>query len=131
MSNSDTEQPFHRSNKEVAAEWAIDVDRDPYDIPLDEIDPSHPDIFVAKKELTYFERLRAEDPVHLTPVSPTGPYWSITKYDDILAIDSDFKRFSSDIRNGGIRLGQQALEGEPDPLTYLPMFIQEDPPQTR
>jgi cytochrome P450 len=37
--------------------------------------------------------------------------------------------FSSDIRNGGIRLGGQPLDGEPDPLSYLPMFIMEDPPK--
>ena len=60
-----------------------------------------------------FERLRKEDPVHYTPDSVFGPYWSITRHRDIIAVDSDYKRFSSDADHGGITLGNmtQSLVG--------------------
>ncbi|HEY4345244.1 MAG TPA: cytochrome P450, partial [Parvibaculum sp.] len=127
--NPSTRQDYTRSNAEMAAQWKIDVNRDPYDIPLAELDPGHDDLFAANKMLPYFERLRAEDPVHLSEGGPYGRYWSITKYEDIMAVDTNHKVFSSDIRNGGIRLGGQRLESEPDPLTHLPMFIMEDQPK--
>lgn len=125
----DRRQDYTRSNAELAAQWKIDVNRDPYDIPLAELDPAHDDLFAANKVLPYFERLRKEAPVHLSESGPYGRYWSITKYEDIMAIDTNHQVFSSDIRNGGIRLGGQRLEGEPDPLTHLPMFIMEDQPK--
>ena len=43
----------------------------------------------------WFERLRAEDPVHYTADSEYGPYWSITRYADIVACESDNARLSS------------------------------------
>jgi hypothetical protein len=33
-------------------------------IPLDQIDVSHPDLWVTDSHWPYFERLRREDPVH-------------------------------------------------------------------
>ena len=52
-----------------------------------------------------FARLRKEDPLHWTPESIAGPYWSVTRYKDVLAIDTDHTRFSSDAKYGGIVLG--------------------------
>lgn len=124
-----TQQDYKRSNADMAAQWKIDVNRDPNDIPLQDMDPAHDDLFAANKVLPYFERLRREDPVHLSENGPYGRYWSITKYEDIMAVDTNHQVFSSDIRNGGIRLGGQRLEGDPDPLTHLPMFIMEDQPK--
>ena len=120
---------YSQSNAELAARWKIDVNQDPYSIPLEDLDPAHDDLFAANKTLPYFERLREEDPVHLSEKGPYGRYWSITKYEDIMYVDTHHQIFSSDIRNGGIRLGGLPIEGEPDPLTYLPMFIMEDPPK--
>ena len=37
----------------------------------------------------FFERLRAEDPVHYCAESEFGPYWSITRYDDIMAVETN------------------------------------------
>ena len=34
---------MRRSNQEVAELWAIDTDRDPYDVRLKEFNPGHPD----------------------------------------------------------------------------------------
>jgi cytochrome P450 len=124
-----SQQEFMRkTNKEMQAEWAIDVDQDPYSIPLNKLNPAHPGLFEANTMLPYFERLRAEDPVHYCAESQFGPYWSVTKFADIKHVDTHEKIFSSDIKNGGIRLGQQP-EPEPDPMFHLPMFIMEDPPK--
>jgi len=43
-----------------------------------------------------FERLRREDPIHYCHDSPYGPYWSVTKYRDIVAVDTNHKAFSSE-----------------------------------
>ena len=123
------EERMRLSNKETWNKFAIDVDRDPYDIPLEEFNPAHPDLFAAGKVLPYFERLRKEAPVMQSRDTPFGNYWNITKYEDVQYVDTQHELFSSDIRNGGIRLGGQPLEGEPDPMTHLPMFIMEDPPK--
>jgi cytochrome P450 len=76
----------------------------------------------------YFERMRAESPVHYCEESQFGPYWSITRYDDIKFVDINHEIFSSDSRVGGIRLGGQ-VNPDPDPAFHLPMFIMEDPPK--
>ncbi len=129
MATTETELPQPLTNAEVRARWAIDVNVDPYALPLDKLDPAHPSLFEANRMMPYFERLRAESPVHLTAESMFGPYWSITRYRDIMYVDSHHELFSSDIANGGIRMG-----GRPNPdidktsMFYLPMFIMQDPP---
>ena len=119
------------SNAEKFARWPIDVKQDPYAISLDKFDPGHPDLFEADVMWPYFERLRKEDPVHYTADSQLGPYWSVTKFEDIMHVDSNHQIFSSDNEKGGISLGGRALqEGEViDPTYSLPMFIMTDPPK--
>ncbi len=119
---------YNRTNAEILADWPIDVDQDPYALPLEQLNPAHPALFQADRFWAYFERLRAEAPVHLCQDSQFGPYWSITKYDDIKYVDGHEKLFSSDIVNGGIRLGQRP-DPNPDPMFHLPMFIMQDPPR--
>jgi len=92
-------------------------------LPIDEIDPARVGLFEDGVELPYFERLRREDPVHHA-VSPwAGPYWSVTRYQDIMFVDTHPQQFSSDWRHGGITLF------DPPPGEQLPMFIAMDPPQ--
>lgn len=124
---ADSEQGYQRTNKDIQAEWAIDVDQDPYTVPLDRFDVAHPALFEANKMLPWLQRLREESPVNLCNQSQFGPYWSVTKYADIQYVDTHEAIFSSDIRNGGIRLGGQA-DPDPDPTFHLPMFIMQDPP---
>ena len=62
-----------------------------YDIDLDAIDFADVEIWRQNKMWDRFERLRKEDPVHRTPDSIFGPYWSITCYKDIMAVDMDHK----------------------------------------
>jgi cytochrome P450 len=119
---------YRRSNAEMLAEWAIDPETDPGSVPLEKMNPGHPLLFEANKALPWFARLRQEDPVHYCAESQFGPYWSVTKYHDIMHVDSHHEIFSSDSRRGGIQLGGRA-EPEPDPMFHLPMFIMEDPPK--
>ncbi|MBU1756232.1 MAG: cytochrome P450, partial [Alphaproteobacteria bacterium] len=56
-------------------------------IPIDEIDVSRPSLFQKDTIGLFFDRLRREDPVHYCRASYVGPYWSITKFDDIMAVD--------------------------------------------
>jgi cytochrome P450 len=121
------------SNAQKLALWPIDVNQDASAVPLDELNPGHPDLFEADKMWPYFERLRREDPVHYTADSQFGPYWSVTKFDDIMYVDSHHQLFSSDSRYGGIALtlgGWPPTEAEqPDPAYAMPMFIMSDPPK--
>jgi len=114
------------SNKVMLEAFAIDPHYDAYALPLEKLDPSHPALFANDTIWPHFERLRKEDPVHYHENSMVGPYWSVTRYEDIMYVDRNHALFSSDIRKGGIGLG-----GVPDREDeyVLPMFIQEDPPK--
>jgi cytochrome P450 len=103
-------------------------------IPLDEIDVSNPVLFQNDTIGEYFKRLRAEDPVHYCPKGHSGAYWSVTKFNDIVRVDSDHKSFSSDSALGGIAL--DGVGNRPDsssksgpPNMGLTMFIAMDPPK--
>ncbi|HBF97250.1 MAG TPA: cytochrome P450, partial [Alphaproteobacteria bacterium] len=106
-----------------------------YSTPLDEIDVSHPKLFQRDTIGEYFKRLREEDPVHYCANGHSGAYWSVTKFNDIVRVDTDHKTFSSDTSQGGIFLdgpGQQSdatgtREGAPD--MGLTTFIAMDPPK--
>jgi cytochrome P450 len=69
---------------------------DPYDIPLDQIDLSDPRLYAQNRWGEYFRRVREEDPVHFLADSPFGPFWSITKFEDIVAVDTNHEAFSSE-----------------------------------
>lgn len=91
---------------------------DPADVPLTEIDVSNPFMNRQGKWFDYFARLREEAPVHYQAESPFGPFWSITRYEDIQAVDKDAKTFSAEPH---IVLGRPPLD--------VPMFIAMDPPK--
>ncbi|MEW6768735.1 MAG: cytochrome P450 [Pseudomonadota bacterium] len=71
------------------------------DIPLDQIDVSNPQYYADDTIGEYFRRLRSEAPVHYCANSAFGPYWSITRYKDIVEVDSNHRVFSSKISLGG------------------------------
>jgi len=68
---------------------------DPWSLPLENLDVSKAEIFLNNMQGEYFRRLRQEDPIHYCADSQFGPYWSITRYDDIMAVDANNKAFSS------------------------------------
>lgn len=121
-------EQYSQDLSEFWAKWKIDPFRDPSTVPLDEFTVSHPDLFESDTVYPYFERLRNEDPIHYNKDSPFGPYWDITKYNDIVEIEKNFKDFSSEAKYGGINLGGVAFDN-PDPTFTLPMFIAMDPPK--
>jgi cytochrome P450 len=95
---------------------------DPYSIPLDDLNPAQPGLFQADAMWSTFERLRREAPVHYTRESEFGPYWSISKYKQIMQVEVDTETFSSDAYRGGIVIR------DPEPDFVMPMFIAMDPP---
>src|SRR5438046_10589666 len=64
-------------------------------IPLADFDVSQPELFRSDSFWPYFDRLRREDPVHYCKDSLFGPYWSVTKYNDIMDIETNHAVFSS------------------------------------
>src|SRR5271156_2206779 len=74
----------------------------------------------------YFDRLRAEAPVHYTPESAYGPFWSVTKYNDIMAVDTNHQVFSS---ADGIALPSLEAKAQMEGRPTRPSFIAMDPPR--
>lgn len=64
-------------------------------LPLASIDVSRADLFQTDSHWAYFARLRREDPVHYCGQSLFGPYWSITRFRDIMDIEKNHEVFSS------------------------------------
>ncbi|MCA8897606.1 MAG: cytochrome P450 [Hyphomonas sp.] len=91
-------------------------------IALEDIDVSRPELWVTDSHWPYFARLRREAPVHYCRDSLFGPYWSVTTWNDIMAVDTNHKVFSSEATLGGITILDQQSDVE------LPMFIAMDPP---
>jgi cytochrome P450 len=106
-----------------AMRLADEARRQAYSMPLDEFHPGDPELFRTNTHWPYFERLRAEDPVHYTPDSEFGAYWSVTRYSDIMAVDTNHQVFSSDAALGGITI----RDARPD--LRRPSFIAMDPPK--
>jgi cytochrome P450 len=97
----------------------VDVDS----IPLDRMDVSDPKLFQDDVWWPYFARLRREAPVHYCPQSLYGPYWSVTKYKDIMQVELNHQVYSSSWDQGGI-----AIEDQPKDMDR-PSFIRMDPPK--
>ncbi len=110
---------------------------DPWEIPLDQIDVAQPGLFEQDGHWEYFRRLRQEDPVHFSDSELFGPYWSVTKYRDIFAVDTDYKLYSSanGISIGGVAGGPSSQQKTPraqkrqQQWDGIEMFIAMDPPK--
>lgn len=92
--------------------------------PLADVDLAHLDLFVQGKAHDVWRRLRAEAPIFWNPGnSAVAPFWSVTKYVDVIAVSRDTDTF---ISSRGIDMGA-------DPATPPPgagkMLIQMDPPR--
>ncbi|MBL4583508.1 MAG: cytochrome P450 [Pseudomonadales bacterium] len=94
--------------------------RDPYSIPLDEIDVAQPALFKADAFWPFFERLRKEAPVHYCENSQYGPFWSVNCYKDIMEVENNAEVYSS---ADGIGIVEMATEEFP-----VSMFIAMDEP---
>ena len=89
---------------------------------LTSIDVSDPHLYQADAWQPLFAQLRRDDPVHYCEASPFGPYWSVTRYDDIYAVELDHANYSSSSELGGIQITDQPKGQE------IPNFLRMDPP---
>jgi cytochrome P450 len=94
-----------------------------YSMPLRDFHPGAPQLFRSDTLWPYFERLRKEEPVHYCTNSPIEPYWSVTRYNDIMHVDTNHGLFSSDVSLGGISIR------DVPPGYDWPSFIAMDQPQ--
>ena len=60
-----------------------------YSTPLKDFHVADIGHFTSDTHWPWFERLRAEEPVHYCKASAFGAYWSVTKFQDIVAVDSN------------------------------------------
>ncbi|CBL45339.1 MAG TPA: cytochrome P450 [Candidatus Kapabacteria bacterium] len=86
---------------------------------LEDIDLSNPFLYRQDQWRAYFKRLRDEAPVHYQKNSLFGPFWSVTRYEDILFVDKNHELFSSE---------PQIVLGDPPEGLSVEMFIAMDPP---
>src|SRR6202522_3147204 len=93
-----------------------------YAMPLKDFHPGAPRLFASDTLWPYFERLRNEEPVHYCTNCPIEPYWSVTKYNDIMHVETNQAIFSSDLALGGITIH------DTPPGFELPSFIAMDEP---
>lgn len=66
--------------------------------------------------------------MHFSEGSACGPFWSITKFQDIIDVANNHKLFSADSSHGGHLLGYE-MWFKSDPDLQLPMIIAMDPPR--
>jgi cytochrome P450 len=95
------------------------------DMALEDINPANPHLFKEDRWHDHFARLRAEDPVHFNELETAGRFWSVTKYDDVRAVDGDWKTFSS---ARGINLGIKPSPEIDAQMQKIVSFIAMDPP---
>lgn len=96
------------------------------EIALDDLLPVDPRWFATNRWGECFDRLRAEDPVHFNETELAGRFWSLTKYEDIKRVDSDWENFSS---AHGITLGLPVGTPLPEEALGVTTFIAQDPPE--
>ena len=91
----------------------------------DTLDPSLPERFADGSAHALFARLRREAPVHQCASSAFGPFWSISRYEDIVAIEAQPTLFSSEAKHGGVSI----IDINPAEASYFESFIMMDPPR--
>ena len=96
------------------------IDHEAKDVPLEDIDVSQRELWVQDRKWDYFARLRNEAPVHFCKDSEFGPYWSVTRFADIMEVEANWQSFSSD---------PAITIVDPEEDFPLPMFIAMDPPK--
>lgn len=90
------------------------------DVELADIDLSNPFLYRQGRWKSYFERVRNEAPVHYQARSPFGPFWSVTRHADIIAVDKNHEVFSAE---------PLIVIGTAPRFLDVEMFISMDPPR--
>src|SRR5690242_15701265 len=73
-----------------------------------EFDLTDPECFARQDPHPVFKRLRAEDPIHWTTGRIQRGFWSITRYEDALAVYRDPVTFSSQRYSVGLPSNPEA-----------------------
>jgi cytochrome P450 len=110
-------------NANALSEVASQARATAFAMPLDQIDVSKQRLFQDDTIGYYFERLRRDDPVHFHTNDRYGGFWSVTKYKDIMQVDTSHGIYSSDWSQGGISMVDSPIENR------LQMFIAMDQPK--
>ena len=92
-------------------------------MPLSEIDVSDPKLYQNDVYYPYFERLRREAPVHYRRDGMYGSFWSVSKFKDIMAVETHPEIYSSEAKLGGISITDRPMEFRRS------SFISMDPPR--
>jgi cytochrome P450 len=95
-------------------------------LPVEALDPAQPALFAADAMWPIFERLRDEAPVHFCDSPEFGPFWSVTRWNDILAVETNHEVFSS---AEGTALISREAERERKKRGVYRSFIDMDPPR--
>jgi cytochrome P450 len=90
---------------------------------LDQIDVSDPKLYQNDIYYPYFERLRREEPVHYRKDGMYGSFWSVTKFKDIMEVETKPQIYSSEAKLGGITITDRPMEFRRS------SFISMDPPR--
>lgn len=91
-----------------------------WSLPLEDIDVSDPVLHKNDTIGFYFDRLREECPVHFGRTERFGDFWSVTRYKDIMAVDTNHAVYSS----------EPAITIRDVPSEFRrPNFITMDPPK--
>ena len=69
-------------------DFKAEAHRDPWSVPVEEIDVSNPYLYQDDTWNGFFARLRRDDPVHFVNSPMYGPYSSVTRYRDIMQVDT-------------------------------------------
>jgi cytochrome P450 len=101
----------------------LDPAIDAYSLPRDEIDVSDPKLYQNDIYYPYFERLRREEPVHFRKDGMYGSFWSVTKFKDIMEVETKPQIYSSEAKLGGITITDRPMEFRRS------SFISMDPPR--
>lgn len=111
--------PYHSPNPPPLIE-------DPYSVPIEEINMIDGRLFQNEIHWEHFRRLREEDPVHFNELPRIGRYWSLTKFEDIMYVDTHHEHFSS---AHGITVGLSVEEERNADELQFSNFIAMDPPK--
>src|SRR6478736_3721233 len=87
------------------------------------LDLLDPDLFVQGVPYDYFARLRAEEPIAWHEEQDGAGYWLVTRYDDVVTVNKDWRRYSNEVR--GSALEDPASEEELRARQQI--FVNQDP----
>jgi cholest-4-en-3-one 26-monooxygenase len=87
------------------------------------LDLLNPDLFVQGVPYDYFARLRAEEPIAWHDETNGPGYWLVTRYDDVVTVNKDWRRYSNEVR--GSALEDPASEHELRARQQI--FVNQDP----